>query len=70
MYWTTKNGKQIRVSEMTTSHIKNCLRMLERGHFDKDKYDGLVQELRNRDVPFLKSYIEDSEVIKPGMFDE
>lgn len=26
--WTTKDGTEIPISEMTTSHIKNCIRML------------------------------------------
>lgn len=27
--WTAKDGTKIPVSKMTTSHIKNCIRMLE-----------------------------------------
>lgn len=72
MYWTTRDGKQIRMSDMTTQHIKNCLRMLERGVFDQDKiekYESLVQELRSRGEQFLPIYIEDSEVSRWGMLD-
>jgi hypothetical protein len=28
--WTTKDGKKIHVSDMTTSHIKNTIRVMER----------------------------------------
>lgn len=33
--WTTKDGMEIPVEEMTTSHIKNTIAYIER----KDKYD-------------------------------
>ncbi len=69
MKWTMKDGTQIEISQMTTSHIKNCLKMLERGRFNKEIYDELVKELRSRGEPFMTAYIEDSEVIKQGMFE-
>lgn len=28
--WITKDGRYLHVSEMDTSHIRNCMRMLER----------------------------------------
>jgi len=72
MYWTTRDGKQIRMRNMTTQHIKNCLRMLERGILDQDKqekYESLLQELRSRGEQFLPVYIENDEVSRWGMFD-
>lgn len=27
--WTTKDGREIPLKEMTTSHIKNCIKFLE-----------------------------------------
>lgn len=71
-YWTTREGKQIRICGMTTQHIKNCLRMIERGVWNndkKEKYESLLQELRSRGEQFLPVYIEDSEVCRWGMFD-
>ena len=30
MKWTMKDGTQIEISQMTTSHIKNCINLMER----------------------------------------
>ena len=30
MYWTTREGKKLKISEMETSHINNCIELLER----------------------------------------
>lgn len=30
--WTMRDGTQIRICDMTTTHLRNCLRMLERNH--------------------------------------
>ena len=31
--WQTKNGKEIPIKEMTTRHIKNCLKLLHKNGF-------------------------------------
>ena len=33
MKWTTKNGEELDIREMETSHILNCLSFLERQKF-------------------------------------
>ena len=30
--WETRDGQTLKVTDMTTSHIQNCLRMLKRGN--------------------------------------
>ena len=30
MYWTTTKGKKLKISEMETSHIKNCIALMDR----------------------------------------
>ena len=30
--WTTKNGEKIKIRDMETSHIKNCLNILNKYH--------------------------------------
>lgn len=45
--WTTKNGEKIHVSNMTTSHIKNTIKMMERN----DKEDLLL--------PWIKRFEEE-----------
>ena len=32
-FWKTKEGKIIKISEMSTSHIKNCILMLRKNKF-------------------------------------
>jgi hypothetical protein len=36
--WTTKEGKTLQIEDMETSHIQNCIRMIER------KWDELEEE--------------------------
>lgn len=36
--WITKDGRYLHVSEMETSHIENCIRMLERNNSPFKKY--------------------------------
>lgn len=30
MYWTTREGKKLKISEMETGHILNCIRLMNR----------------------------------------
>ena len=30
MYWTTREGKKLKISEMETGHILNCIRLMDR----------------------------------------
>lgn len=30
-YWVTKNGDKIKIEDMETSHIENCIRCLQEG---------------------------------------
>lgn len=47
--WRTRDGKVLHVKDMTTAHIKNCMRMI--GQFD-DFYYVFEAELRRRcDLP-------------------
>lgn len=32
-FWTTKDGETLHITEMETSHIENCLRLIERNNF-------------------------------------
>lgn len=29
-FWTTRNGERLNIRDMETSHLRNCLRLLER----------------------------------------
>ena len=30
MYWTTREGKKLKITEMETNHIFNCIRLMDR----------------------------------------
>ena len=30
MYWTAREGKKLKISEMETGHIKNCIALMDR----------------------------------------
>lgn len=47
--WLTLEKKQIKMIDMTTQHILNCIRMLDRANQQYTKaYKGLTAELKNR----------------------
>lgn len=53
-YWITKEGDEIKISEMATSHIKNCLKAIEDGRIDLgeayyEAIHSLERELEHRD---------------------
>lgn len=43
--WTTKNGRKIKVKEMSETHIRNCMRIVGE---DDDWYFVFKQELGRR----------------------
>ena len=43
--WQTKDGTKIKVSKMTTQHIKNCMRIVG---VDDDWYAVFQEELKRR----------------------
>lgn len=47
--WSTKDGTKIPISKMTTTHICNCIKLLERKNMYKCKsYQDLKNELEQR----------------------
>lgn len=47
--WTQQNGTQIKISEMTDTHIHNAIKMMERNECtDVEVYRGLKNELVSR----------------------
>lgn len=48
--WVAKDGTKYSISEMTTSHIKNCIRMIQRSnyHWRPEYFEPLIQELKRR----------------------
>lgn len=49
--WIAKDGTKYSISEMTTSHIKNCIRMIQRSnyHWRPEYIEPLTQELKRRE---------------------
>ena len=56
MKWKTKDGKILDVKDMTTDHIKNCLKMLE----DKlDEDPGYFADMNDSDGAYACASCED-----------
>lgn len=58
-YWKTKDGKIIRISDMTTTHIINTIKMLRRqidgsihDDFVYDYVDAMQKELKRRGIRY------------------
>lgn len=47
-YWTTRDGTEIPVKEMTETHIRNCMRKIGE---DDPWYAEFREELKRRGVP-------------------
>ena len=45
--WTTRDGRRIKIEDMTTGHIRNCMRMLGE---ENDVYYIFREELKRRGV--------------------
>lgn len=43
--WVTKDGKELKISEMETSHIKNCIRFIHKK--DDDFFLGYIPVFRS-----------------------
>lgn len=72
--WTTKEGEVLNVSEMSSSHIQNCVNMLERqlvDPYDVHGYDpqmgysgymdGLIEEsneMKREKIKFLREELD------------
>ena len=54
--WIAKDGTKYSISEMTTSHIKNCIRMIQRSNYRwRPEYiEPLTQELKRREQNVTK----------------
>lgn len=46
--WTTEDGRTLKITEMTTTHIQNCMNMIKRAGMNDDFYYVLEAELKRR----------------------
>ena len=46
--WTMRSGHNIRIVDMTNSHLRNTLRMLQRNGSNPPQLSALVDEARSR----------------------
>lgn len=46
--WTTEDGRTLKITEMTSGHIQNCMKMIERNGMNDDFYYVLEAELKRR----------------------
>lgn len=48
-FWTTREGEVLFIDDMKTSHIENCIRMLERkSRTNSDTYNYMKKVLKKR----------------------
>lgn len=48
-FWATKDGRTLKISEMTDSHLRNAIALHDRiDGFDPEKIDELQEELAHR----------------------
>lgn len=47
-YWRIENGELVKISNMATSHIINCIDMIKEKHWRLDYLPVLETELRKR----------------------
>lgn len=52
--WTTADGQEIKISDMTINHIKNCINMIKRSQFE-NKID-LYEELPEPPIKYVVDY--------------
>lgn len=64
-YWTTQSGETLRIRDMKTSHIKNCIKAIQRGDIIGTETDEYVAEFEE-ELAF-REYIKK---IIGGEFDE
>jgi hypothetical protein len=68
MNWTTKDGVEIPISQMTTSHIENCINAMERNGSKYVVFGGTDEDGRpwaDQDInPFYEALVEEMEARK------
>ncbi len=63
VYWETKDGQTLELSEMTTSHIKNCIAMIEKSIKAEHPW-------RKEALPYLRAELRDRErAVNAELFD-
>lgn len=69
-YWKTKDGKEILIKDMTTEHIKNCIRAIKEdrikigakifiGYTQDGDGDGQVYDLIDYSKEYIKIFEEE-----------
>ena len=68
MNWTTKTGEEIPISQMTTAHIENCIKLMERSGNTQSLYcafDENGKPWADRDTNYLyAALVEEREARK------
>ena len=69
-YWETKDGNKILIKDMTTNHIKNCIKALEEGKITVGKSldigytldgdgDGIIYDFIDCSQYYIKAFKEE-----------
>lgn len=61
--WKTANGEEIKIEDMNTSHIKNCINKIKKSNWRVEYLEALENELKRRNLSVASNNDDDKDTI-------